>query len=360
MLDRPDIKTLINRIQSDFESRDPDSQVRLRRSVENVLSKVLAGAAHGIYGKLDWVSRQILPDKADIDQLKRLGAFYKVYQKEPGSAAAEYTFTGTDGSVIDAETLLQRSDGIEYITDEEATIADGEATVAITAVEGGTDGNADGGTSLTLVTPIDGVDPTATMSSAGATGGTDEEDIEDFRARLIERMGRQINGSNKHIYAIWAKEVSDVTRAWCLPQHMGRGTVGLTFVCDNQDGSFIPSDEKVEEVEAYIEAHTDATTGLPLGRCVTAELWVFAPSQKSINPQISVTPDTAAVRAAVEAELYDMLTRDAEPGGKIYVSRINEAISLAEGETNHVLESPTEDITTTAGEICVLGEIEWV
>ena len=59
------------------------------------------------------------------------------------------------------------------------------------------------------------------------------------------------------------------------------------------------------------------------------------------------------------AELLDMLTRDAEPGGTIYLSVVNEAISIAQGEKTHILHAPTENITCIAGEIVTLGAITW-
>ena len=66
-------------------------------------------------------------------------------------------------------------------------------------------------------------------------------------------------------------------------------------------------------------------------------------------------PFTTAVKAAVKAELQDLFLRRSEPGGTVYISHIREAISLAAGERNYVLNSPAADITRTAGQISVVG-----
>ena len=62
---------------------------------------------------------------------------------------------------------------------------------------------------------------------------------------------------------------------------------------------------------------------------------------------------------AVEAELRDLLARDAEPGGTILISRIREAVSIAAGETDNVVSTPTANVTHAAGELAVLGVITW-
>jgi uncharacterized phage protein gp47/JayE len=39
-----------------------------------VLARTLGGAAYGLYGYLDWIAEQILPDKADESTLERIAA----------------------------------------------------------------------------------------------------------------------------------------------------------------------------------------------------------------------------------------------------------------------------------------------
>jgi len=65
------------------------------------------------------------------------------------------------------------------------------------------------------------------------------------------------------------------------------------------------------------------------------------------------------VQAAVEASLRDLIAREAEPGGTLLISRIREAISIAAGESDHVLTSPTTNQTAAAGEIFTMGAIAW-
>ena len=86
---------------------------------------------------------------------------------------------------------------------------------------------------------------------------------------------------------------------------------------------------------------------------------MIAPVASAVNFTISVTPSTAAVRAAVEAELEDLLLREAEPGGTLYLSRIREAVSLAAGESDSTITVPSADVTKASGQIATMGVITW-
>jgi uncharacterized phage protein gp47/JayE len=45
--------------------------------------------------------------------------------------------------------------------------------------------------------------------------------------------------------------------------------------------------------------------------------------------------------------------------GKVLLSKINEAISIASGENDHELLSPTVNVEPPVGGIAVLGAISW-
>ena len=345
---RPTLPDLITRIQEDFISRLSLEGALLRRSLVAVMARVWAGAAHMMHGHLEYLSRQVFPDQADAEFLERHAALYGITRTPATFAAGNVNFSGTNGSVIPAGTVLQRSDGIQYQTDAEAMIAAGTATAAVTAATAGSDGNADPGVSLAIVSPIAGVNSSATVADGGLTGGVDTEDDDGLRTRLLERLQEPPQGGSEADYIAWAKEVSGVTRVWVYPQELGIGTVVVRFMRDN-DPDPIPDGTAVAAVQAYIDER----------RPITADVTVVAPIAAELDLTITLTPDTQEVRAAVEAELEAMLARDAEPGGIILLSRIQTAIGIAAGVQNFVLHSPTQDIQYSTGHIPVLGTITW-
>jgi len=345
---RPTLSDLISRILAAIRSRLSSEQ--LRRSDAEVYGKVLAGASHELHGHLQYIAQQVIYDTAEADYLDRWAGIWLTTRRIAAAAATgQVGFTGTNGTVIPAGTVLVRSDGIEYETDAEATIASGTATAAVTCLTAGATGNEDAGGVLSLSNPITGLNSDATVGVDGLSGGADQEDDASLRARLIARIQQPPHGGASFDYETWALEVAGVTRAWVYPNELGLGTVTVRFVRDD-DASIIPDAGEVATVQAYIDER----------RPVTADVTVVAPTAVPLDFTIAVTPNTSEVKAAVQAELVDLLKREAEPGGTILLSHIREAISIAAGEENYTMSSPAADVTHGTGEIATMGTITWV
>lgn len=349
MFSRPSLQNLIDRAQGDIEASLPGTDASLRRSNLNVLAGLIAGVSHGLHGHMAWLADQVIPDTAEVEYLDRWATLWLDQPRKAAAAAiGNVTFTGTSGTLIPSGTSLIRADGVEYTTNADATLSGGTVTAAVTAVEAGAAGNAIAGVAVTLTTPIAGVTSAATVASGGLAGGSDTESDDDLRVRLLARIKEAPHGGASGDYVNWALEVAGVTRAWVYPQELGIGTVTVRFVRDD-DVSIIPDAGEVTAVQTYIDAL----------RPVTAQLTVVAPIAVALDFTIAVTPNTTAVKAAVEAELTDLLRREAEPGGTILLSHIREAISIAAGETNYTMTAPAADVTHTTGQMATMGTITW-
>lgn len=350
---RPSLTEIIDRIIADISSRivGVDSAV-LRRSLLGILGRAEAGAVHLLYGYIDWVARQVLPDTADYDYLVRWCRIWGVNPRAASFAGGNVTFTGTNGTIIPDGTIVQRQDGVQYATQGDATITGGTATVPVLAVEAGLAGDLAAGASVFLLSPIAGVQATATVAAGGITGGDDgdsEANKERLLARLLQRIQNPPQGGALTDYILWALEVPGVTRVWPVGMELGAGTVTVRFVTDDDPDGIIPDAPKVAEVQAHIDEK----------RPVTAEVFVEAPIADALAMTIKISPNTPAVQAAVQAELEDLITRDAEPGGPILISRLREAVSIAAGEENNQIVTPTADVTHATGHMAVLGTITW-
>jgi uncharacterized phage protein gp47/JayE len=349
-LERPALSTIIERVATDIESRLEGTDARLRRSNLTVIGRALAGAAHGLYGFTVRHGEQYIITTATGTILDRWASIWGITRKSPGTATGMATFKGVDGTVIPEGTVATRADSTEYTTISARTLgSSGEADISIQASDSGVAGNCAAGTTLTIAAQVAGLDATATVTSAALTGGSDAESDDDLRERLIARIQDPPQGGALTDYEQWALSVTDVTRAWVYPGRMGGGTVGIMFVCDNLD-DIIPTVSKVAEVQEYIESV----------RPVTADVYVFAPAHHVVDFTIHVDPDTTTVRSAVEAELKDLFTRESAPEATIYKSHYDEAISSAEGETDHVVSVPAGNIEPPTGTIPILGSITWV
>ncbi|MDI9240730.1 baseplate J/gp47 family protein [Lysobacter sp. LF1] len=344
---RPTLTEIDQRIAADLSGRMIGVEgAVLRRSVLGVLARAEAGVSHELHGYLDWISRQVIIDTADAENLLRWTQIWGIQRRGAEFASGEVRFTGNDGAVVPAGALLQRPDGAEFETLADALIVAGVALAPVRALQAGADSNTAAGISLTLQRPVSGVASVALITAGGIVNGSDPESDAQLRERLLARLRNPPHGGAKGDYEAWALEVPGVTRAWVLPAWMGLGTVGVIFVRDG-DPSNIPDAIEVAAVAAHIEER----------RPVTAEVFVLAPRAVPIDIEIRIRPNTAAVREAVSAELRDLLTREAAPGGTLLRSRIGEAIATAPGEQDHVVDAPADNITFGPVDIGVLGTL---
>jgi uncharacterized phage protein gp47/JayE len=77
-----------------------------------------------------------------------------------------------------------------------------------------------------------------------------------------------------------------------------------------------------------------------------------------VDFEIAIYPhNDATVEAAVRNELTALLLRKGGPSRTIYLSEIDEAISMASGEKRHRLVSPVADVTAGINQVHTLGTV---
>jgi len=361
---RPTLQAIVERVKGDMRDALNITSI-LKRTTEEAFSIAIAGASHVLHGHIRFVSKQLFPDQAETIYLERWAAVYGLQRNAATFANLQIDGTGTDGNTIPAGTLFQRDDATQYSTDAAVTVAGGVYSVAVTAVVAGANGNLDNGEGVSLVSPISGVNSAATVTATN-TEAEDEETDESLRARVLARIRTPPSGGTVTDYLSYALEIPGVTRAWVLPNwtasgYFGEGGVGVSFVEDGED-PIIPSAAKVQEVQDNVNVK----------KPVTADAVVFAPIANVVDMTINLKPNTQAVRDAVTAELEGLFAREGQVSGAVdptliaagttyagglSLSKINESISVADGEEDHVLVSPTIDVVSTDGQLITLGTL---
>lgn len=304
--ERPTLQTIKDRIEADLESRLTGDAPLLMRGILRVLVRVFAGAMHILYGFLAFIADQLFVTTAEREYLTRLGTMWGVARKSAAFALGNLTFVGSNGTLVPQSTRVATEEGIEYETTADGTVAGGVAVIAATAVEAGTDGNTSAPSpSVELIEPIAGI--TSVSISTDFGGGEDEEADEDYRARLLLRIQNPPAGGTAADYILWAKSVSGVDNAWSYPTTPGPGQVTVIFT-----GS-----ATISAVETYIE------TVMP----VTSDLTVDNPTDKTVDFDISITPNSADLQTAITANLTQLLEEVARPGDDLLISQVRDAIS---------------------------------
>lgn len=350
---RPTLTELIDRVSTDIASRLPGQSANLlRRSLAGVLARAEAGAVHSLYGYLDFIAKQAIPDTAEDEYLLRWAAIWLEVGRKPAtfaSGAGAVRVSGVTGSVVPVDTQFVRADGLTFHTTTEATLSGTFTTVSVKADTVGAESNTGAGVALTLLQPVTGLNSAALVVAPGIAGGVDQETLPALRVRLIQRIQQPPQGGSAADYVTWALEVPGVTRAWVSPRELGPGTVTVRIGNDDAAASYIPSPALVAAAQAYISSKAP----------VTADVTVLAPVAYPIDLSIGLKPNSAANQAAVRAELTDMFLREAAPGATILISKIREAASITAGVINSEVTVPSGDVTAPTGYLPTVGTITW-
>jgi uncharacterized phage protein gp47/JayE len=316
---RPTLQQIIDRIESDMEARLTGSVSLLRRAILRVLARVFAGAIHIVYGFITFWGEQLFVTTAITEWLDRHGFQWNVPRKAASFATGVLRFSGVDTTFVPGGTRVQDEDGVEFeVTGSGGNIAGGFADLPASAIEAGEAGNITTATPVELIEPITGVTGVAVISDFG--GGVDEENDDDYRARILLRIQEPPAGGTAADYERWAKEVAGVSNAWTFPTTPGPGQVTLIF-----RGFAL-----IVDVYNYIAALMPVTTDLTVDKT----------DDKLIDFDIRITPNTAELQTAIEDNLGELFLTQAAPGENILRQQINNAISTT-GVTDFVIDTVT-------------------
>lgn len=345
---RPTLPELIANIRADLNARFENDEI-LRRQDREVYARVQSAAVHTLYGYIDYLARNLLPDLCDEDWLVRHAKLKRVTRKPAVQANGLVRFNDvTPGAEIKAGTVIERpADGYEYTTTATVKATGSELRVPVNAVTPGAAGNCDDEEVLYLVDPVSGV-PSA-CAAESLSNGIDAEDVEAWRARIIERWYWTPQSGADHDYETWAKEVPGITKAWTKRSILGPGTIAVIVATAEPDHP-APSSILAEQVKEYI---------VPRAPVAGSGLFVIPVTERSIHLTINLRPDNAKNRAAVTAEIKSFLYREGEPSKTIEISRLSEAVSSATGEYAHKIIEPTENPKMGEFEHAKLGELIW-
>lgn len=352
----PTLKEVRGLVRDNIRASLPGADASVPNSVLRVLSDAQGGLCHLTLQYIDWLSLQLLPDTAETEWLDRHGAIWLVNadgskgRKQATFAVGIVDFTGTSGTVVPMGTRLSGGE-IDYETTAEITIGTGPTEAPVRALDAGKIGNLEAGATLGLIDTIPGADGLITVIEI--TGGVDQENDDDLRARILHRIQNPPMGGAQADYVTWALAVPGVTRAWAAPEQ-GVGTMTVRFLMDElrADDDGWPTAADVQAVAAYIDKMRPVTV---------KDCYVLAPIKQFVDVTIqNLMPDTAEAEAEVEASLRDMLHELAKPGQTIYAAWISYAIMNATGVQSFNLITTEDCVMPSLGHMAVLGTLLFI
>ncbi|MBO4221943.1 baseplate J/gp47 family protein [Bradyrhizobium neotropicale] len=364
----PTLREVRSLVRDAVRASLPGADANVPNSVLRVLSDNQGALCHLTLQYVDWLALQLLPDTAETEWLDRHGQIWLVNadgstgRKMATLAHGRASFTATvDGTVIPAGTQLQSGVNMPPEAGSPNSIVDFETLADITtsnaspvvgeirALDPGSFGNLPPDSTLSMPTPIQGVNQTATVVSL--TGGTDTETDEQLRARILRRIRQPPMGGAAYDYEAWALAVPGVTRAWAAPNEMGIGTVTVRFLMDDlrADNDGWPEAEDITAVADYL----DKVRPVAVKDC-----YVVAPIKQFIDITIlDLVPNTEEAMAEIEQSLRDMLFVKAAPGQAIFAAWVSYAIMNAPSVQSFKLVTDDDYVMASAGHMAVLGTI---
>ena len=312
---------------------------------------VLAGEIYNAQTYLEWIKRQVFPQTAQGEYLDYHAQMRGLERKEAVKAVGEVEFSVEQAAEIriDIPQGTVVSTGGEYPvsfeTTEYACINQGETSVSVAAqaVEGGLNGNIISGKISVIVTVA--ANNLSVTNLTPFRGGTDSEDDETLRERIINSLKFIINGTNREYYASLAKTVSGVECVNVVPYKFGAGTV-VVYISGKNSRS---DTYTVNAVRELLEAQRE----------VNVHVFVIAASLKTAvieaNVTLEVGYDIEEVQEEVSSRVRE-LTESYDVGKSLSLYEINDILYHTDGiKEFEVVSSGTTGITAASNEKIVLG-----
>lgn len=298
----------------------------------------------------DWALDQSFPQTAQGQYLDYQGQMRGLVRLPATKSVGTLRFSVETAPVSDITipegTVCMTADEVRFQTTEAVVLAEGTLSTdaPAEALEGGSQGNAAPGVIAILTACPLAV--TGCTNPAAFSGGSDEEDDETFRSRILESYQRLPNGANAAWYEQTAMNYGGVAAARAVGRARGIGTVDIYVA--TEDG--VPDAELLAGLQAELQEKRE----------IAVDVEVRAPTVQSVDVTVAVAPENgmafAEVQAAVEQSMATFFTgrllgkavRLAELGSRLY------ALDCVE---NYRFSAPTEDLAADDTVLPVLGTL---
>lgn len=354
---RPTQEQIYNTIKADLLSRFPTLDPTLANSLALGLVSVIAGGQSGLYDYLDWILKQMFPDTATTEIIERWANIFGLERDAAAKSTGSITATASVlGTIVPVGSELQTVGGTRIkLTQALDFTASSPQTATAEAVEFGPNGNLATSTVVTFVQSWAGVDDNATVDSPGMIGGRDRQTDESLQEEVLNRLAEPPKGGALYDYDRWAKEATDVTRAFIRNWENGPafgdsvtlGEILVYFAMDNTYSDGIPSAGDVSTVDAYIQERK------PGG----AKVSVVGPTASPVPFNVTIVPNNATTQAATSESLKNAIIEDGQPGGTITLNKFQEAMAAVPGLTDWTINSPTAGVSAGTGTLHTLGTV---
>ena len=311
--------------------------------------------------KLQNILRLAFPQTSYGVWLEYLGECKGVFKNPATYSTGVIKVIGKKGTNIYKGNLIgtattDNSESVVFKFKESKSINErGFAYVKAECVSPGSIGNVLKDSITILIDSISGVE--SITNEENFNGGTDIEDEEHFRERILEEYKNEATSGNNEHYKKWAKEVDGVGNAYVLEEWNGPGTVKVLILDKNDKPA---TKELIEKVQKYI--YPIVTKGqnrggkAPVGAVVTID----TPSILNINVKANFEFEEGFSSLYILNSLKDKINKylsRIDIGGTIFYKAIDTIIGSVLLEKQGIKDYTKLTINGEASNIKLISQV---
>lgn len=295
-----------------------------------------------------YVARQMFPQTADGEYLDLHAELRDLERTAATYAEGTIRFQVDEARQVALEiakgVCCTTDAGVEYLTTQASVIAIGNeyCDIPAAAKDAGKSGNTPANSIVNMTLAPTGV--SCCTNPAAFTGGSDSEEDESLRARIVASYKRLPNGANSAYYESHVLNTDGVAAVEVVPRSRGIGTVDV--IVASEDG--VPTSELLASIAAELEEQREI--------CVSIQ--VLAPTTLPVSIAADITPGEgySYVQAAanVQERIADYFSGELL-GKPIRIAKLSDIVFNSKGVENCKITSPASDLVANVGVLPVLG-----
>lgn len=270
-------------------------------------------------------------------------------RKAATNSVGAVTVSGNVGYVISSGDKVASDTLVFTVLETKYIESTGSAIVSVECDTPGKAGNVPIGVINRFPITISGL--VSVTNTVPTNGGFDEESDDELRERYFEKVSLPSTSGSKYHYVMWAKEVSGVGDAKCLPLWNGNGTVKVIIInADKQTAS----EGLIAEVAAHIEDNR------PIGAEVTIESAVPLTINISVSLTLANGVTAESAKQKITEAVSSYLKKNTFAGTYISYAQIGGCILSVDeilDYNNLKVNGSTSNITVPETSVPVLGVI---
>ncbi|MBK2258742.1 baseplate J/gp47 family protein [Francisella philomiragia] len=319
-LQTPTIQELSDNIVAQISASIEQKIPLLPKSFIRVLAKTIAGVFMLLYKYAGFMFLQMFVSTATADEVEingkvirpliEWGRLIGVSDPTPAIAAQlsiQVSVNNQLGVLPAGTQLTNQITGVTYITTNSVPLDSTSVTVTIQATSEyvGSVGNLSAGDTVSFVNPLANVSKNATVLSQ-LTTGTDAEDTEVYRQRVIDKFQKRPQGGAYADYQQWGEEVAGIINVYPytsnFPGQVDVYVEATPSSAGNSDG--IPT---LAQLQTVLDIINYNQSGKANRRPANALVNTFAISRLAFDVRITglVVDDLVSVRNNIELALTE-------------------------------------------------------